>query len=98
MAAGVKTPHGSSEFTSSWEDFYTRLLSYFFSLSVNSKESLFPTTMLLQQPGDKFNSDLNNTNRNNPASPSFGEEIFTRRYQKYTPKFLAGKLAFSWVL
>lgn len=97
MAVGVKTPHSSSELASFWEHFYTRRLSYFFSLSANSKEWLFSATVLLQQPGDKFNSDVNNPNRNN-STTSFGEEIFTRHYQKYTPKFLTGKLAFSCVL
>lgn len=99
MAAGVKAPHlmawCSSEFASSWEDFYTRLLRYFFSLSLNG---LFLTTVLLQQPADKFNGDLNNPNNNNKknaASPSFRQKIFARHYQKYTSKFLAGKLIFS---
>lgn len=84
MAVRVKTFCGRSEFPSSWEDFYTGLLSYLFSLLINSKESLFPTTILLKQPKDKFNSNLNNTNSNRSSTTSWGRN-FTSYYPKCPP-------------
>lgn len=75
MAVRVKTFRGHSELPSSWENFYTGLLSYLFSLLIHSKELLFPITVLLKQTKDKFNSNLNNTNSNRSSTTSWGRNF-----------------------